>query len=223
MPNKNYNNGTGFDLLFAHTNEIVMKKLLLIAVIGIGFLAAAPAKAQVSLSVNIGLQPAWGPRGYDHVDYYYLPDVDAYYDVPSRNYVYVDGGSWVHRRYLPARYRGYDLYGGRKVVINSRNPWLRHNTYRTRYVTNYRRGGYGGYRGGHTTVINRRTYNRGPVNRYNNNHRDIRRGGNFGGNRGGDHKMMGRNQGRGNDNHGGGHHGGGDHGNNGGGRRGGRG
>jgi hypothetical protein len=202
-----------------------MKKLLLIAAIGIGFLAAAPVKAQVSLSVNIGLQPAWGPRGYDHVDYYYLPDVDAYYDVPSRNYVYIVGNSWVHRPYLPARYRGYDLYGGRKVVINSRNPWLRHNTYRTRYVTNYRRGGYDGYRGGHTTVINRHNYNRGPVNRYNNNHRDFRRGGNDhrggdfnrGGNRRGpDHKMMSRGSGRGNDNHGNNRGGNRDHGNEGG-------
>jgi len=202
--------------------ESVMKKLLLIAAIGIASLVTAPAKAQVSLSVNIGLQPQWGPRGYNHVDYYYLPDVDCYYDVPTRNYVYLDGGSWVHRSYLPARYRGYDLYRGRKVVINSPNPWLRHSAYRTRYVTNYRGGGYPrGYNRG-PRVVNRRDYNRhdfnrGPAHRNNfgpsrgnpgrGNHFD-----NHGGNRGNDHRPNnGGGRGRGGDNRGGNGRGG-DHG-----------
>lgn len=43
------------------------------------------AKAQVSLNINIGSQPVWGPTGYDHVDYYYFPDIDAYYYVPLVN------------------------------------------------------------------------------------------------------------------------------------------
>ncbi|WP_185960382.1 hypothetical protein [Pedobacter westerhofensis] len=179
-----------------------MKKLLLIAAIGIGSLAAVPAKAQVSLSVNIGLQPDWGPRGYNHVDYYYLPDVDSYYDVPTRQYVYLEGGSWVHRRYLPSRYRGYDLYGGRKIVINSRDPWMRHNEYRTRYVTNYRGGGYRGGYGGRTTVIHRNNYYGGPRGGYN--HGGPRGGFDHGGPRGGFN-----NHGGGHDNHGGGgNHGG---------------
>jgi hypothetical protein len=121
-----------------------MKKLLLLAALGISSLMAAPAKAQVSLSVNIGVQPKWGPTGYNHVDYYYLPDVDCYYDVPTRQYIYLSGNVWVHRRSLPSRYRGYDLYRGRKVVINSPNPWMHHNVYHTRYVTNYHRGAYHG-------------------------------------------------------------------------------
>ncbi|MET1055576.1 MAG: hypothetical protein ABWY16_09730 [Pedobacter sp.] len=206
-----------------------MKKLLLIAAIGIGSLAAVPAKAQVSLSVNIGLQPDWGPRGYNHVDYYYLPDVDSYYDVPTRQYVYLEGGSWVHRRYLPSRYRGYDLYGGRKIVINSRDPWLRHNDYRTRYVTNYRGGGY---RGGRTTVIHRNNYfgprggysnHGGPRGGYNNHGGGPRGGFNHGGPRGGNDHGGGNNHGgpgRG-DNHGGGNNHGGGGGNHGGGNHGG--
>lgn len=213
-----------------------MKKLLIIAAIGIASLATAPAKAQVSLSVNLGIQPDWGPRGYNHVDYYYLPDVDSYYDVPTREYVYLEGGSWVHRRYLPSRYRGYDLYGGRKVVINSPNPWYRHNDYHTRYVTNYRGGGYrgGAYRGGRANVYrgNPGGYNRGGgFNRGPGNHFEGRGGFNGGPGRGNDHGGPGRGNdhggpgrgndhggpGRGGDNHGGGNPGGGDHGNHGGG------
>jgi hypothetical protein len=129
-----------------------MRKLLLIAAIGFASLAAIPAKAQVSLSINIGSQPQWGPRGYDHVDYYYLPDVESYYYVPTRQFVYFSGNTWIHSRNLPRRYRGYDLYGGRKVVINSPRPWLRHNNYRTQYVSNYNR----------RPMVVHRGYDRGP-------------------------------------------------------------
>ena len=92
-----------------------------------------PAKAQVSLQVNIGSQPNWGPRGYDHVDYYYLPEVQSYYYVPTRQFVYLERNKWVHRKSLPSRYRNYDLYGGRKVVINQPRPYLQHHVYQSSY------------------------------------------------------------------------------------------
>lgn len=186
-----------------------MKKLLLIAAIGMISLAAVPAKAQVSLSVNIGLQPQWGPRGYNHVDYYYLPDVDCYYDVPSRNYIYFEGNSWVHRAYLPVRYRNYDLYGGRKVVINSPNPWLRHDAYRSRYVTNYR----GGYNRGPRAYA-RPDFHRGGYYGGGRDFDRFRRGGNrFEGRRGNEFQGRGNEfQGRGND-RGNFNRGGNDHGN----------
>lgn len=119
-----------------------MRKLLLMAAIGLFSLAAAPAKAQVSVSVNIGSQPQWGPRGYDHVDYYYLPEVQSYYYVPTRQFVYLDGNRWIHARRLPSRYRNYDLYGARKIVINNtRDPWMRHGVYHRQYGGGYGRPG----------------------------------------------------------------------------------
>lgn len=92
-----------------------------------------PVKAQVSLQINIGSQPNWGPRGYDHVDYYYLPEVESYYYVPTRQFVYLERNRWVHRKSLPSRYRNYDLYGGRKVVINQPRPYLQHHVYQSSY------------------------------------------------------------------------------------------
>lgn len=92
-----------------------------------------PAKAQVSLQINIGSQPNWGPRGYDHVDYYYLPEVESYYYVPTRQFVYLERNRWVHRKSLPARYQNYDLYNGRKVVINQPRPYLQHRSYQASY------------------------------------------------------------------------------------------
>lgn len=195
-----------------------MKKLLLSAVILLSCLTVKTASAQVSVSlgVNIGSQPAWGPVGYNHADYYYMPDIDTYYYIPSHQYVYYDNNVWVHRAYLPVRYRNYNLYNGYKVVINEPNPWLRHDVYRTRYA---------GYRGRHDQVIIRNSHDvryanywRGNYNRraaynrphYNNGgHRNFGRP-NYG--HGGGHW----NGGHGHDNHGGGHWNGGGHGNHGG-------
>ena len=93
-----------------------MKKMK-ITTLGIVLFLSITAQAQISLRVNIGTPPPWGPVGYIEARYYYLPDVEAYYDVPSSMFIYSYGGAWVHRRYLPRKYRSYDLYSGYKVVM----------------------------------------------------------------------------------------------------------
>jgi len=180
-----------------------MKKIVLSAAILLSCFTAKMASAQVSigLGINIGSQPDWGPVGYDHVDYYYMPDIDAYYDVPAHNYIYFENNVWVHRRYLPVRYRNYNIYNGYKVVINDRNPWIRNTYYRDHYY---------GYRGRHDQVIIR-------------NSRDVRYANHWrGGDRGwhGDNGWHGGNPKRGgwhgDDDHGDHGHGGGEHGHGGG-------
>lgn len=130
-------------MLVSVQNLKAMKKIIFTAILLVSCLSFRIADAQigVSLNINIGSQPDWGPTGYDHVDYYYMPDVDAYYDVPSHQYVYYENNVWVHRTYLPARYRNYDVYNGYKVVVNRPNPWLRNTYYRTTYAKYKGRGG----------------------------------------------------------------------------------
>jgi hypothetical protein len=122
-----------------------MKKLLFAAAIIFGCLSVKVADAQVrlSLGVNIGAQPEWGPVGYDHAEYYYMPDIDAYYDVPRHQYVYFDNNVWVHAGALPPRYH-FDKYRTYKVVVNEHNPWERHDAIRARYAN---------YRGRHDQVV----------------------------------------------------------------------
>ena len=91
------------------------------------------SKAQININVNIGRQPDWGPVGYDYVNYYYLPDLDVYYNVPRHQFVYPEGNRWVYANNLPSRYGNYDLYGGYKVVINDNNPFTHADDYRARY------------------------------------------------------------------------------------------
>jgi hypothetical protein len=113
-----------------------MKKILLFgAVILIGCLSFKSANAQlhVNVGINIGSQPEWGPVGYDRADYYYMPDIDAYYDVNAHQYVYSSNNVWIHSASLPPRYRNYDVYRGYKVVVNERTPWVHNDVYRTKY------------------------------------------------------------------------------------------
>ena len=114
-----------------------MKRFIFTAAILLSCLTFKLADAQVHLSVgiNIGAQPAWGPVGYDHVDYYYIPDVDAYYDVPAHQYVYFQNHAWIHAAYLPGAYRNYDMYHGYKVVVNQPNPWMHHADFHARYAS----------------------------------------------------------------------------------------
>lgn len=111
----------------------IMKKLLVLAtVIGLVVLAE-PGKAQVRIQANINIQPQWGPTGYDYAEYYYMPDIDVYYNIPRRQFVYLNAGRWVFAASLPPIYRDYDLYRGYKVVINDPAPYRRCDYYRQQY------------------------------------------------------------------------------------------
>lgn len=111
-----------------------MKKQIIFIAVMIATCIGYNANAQVSVNINIGNQPVWGPVGYDYVDYYYIPDMDAYYSVPRQEYTYMDNGRWITTRALPPRYSNYDLYHGYKVVVNEPTPWLHNDRYRTQYV-----------------------------------------------------------------------------------------
>ena len=98
------------------------------------------AQAQVSINVNIGTPPNWGPQGNDNSRYYYLPDIDTYYDVTQKQFIYDNNGRWIRENRLPAQYRQYDLYGGYKVVLNDYRgdaPYTYHKKHRASYPKGY--------------------------------------------------------------------------------------
>lgn len=117
------------------------QSLHLLKIFGLVLLLAgtAPAAhAQVNVNVQVGA-PVWGPPVPAGVQYYYIPEIDGYYDLYTQQYLVFDNGYWV---VLPALY-GYDpAYFHPQPVLNyvGPQPWLSIASYRARYphwVTSY--------------------------------------------------------------------------------------
>jgi len=151
-----------------------MKKIALISAIAIsGLLFNNKADAQIRIRLGLNFaprpvvyaQPAQEvveqpsdycePTNYNgDEDYYYLPDVDAYYSLPDQCYYYNNGGAWVSAAYLPGAYRDYDWRSARRYEVRAPRPFMHADYYRTRYN--------GVSFGGHWD----RPYNRAYVNNY---------------------------------------------------------
>jgi hypothetical protein len=121
-----------------------MKKATLVLLMFSAALYSPELKAQVkvNVSLNVGAQPDWGPDGYYHVEYYYLPDIDAYYYVPKRQFIYFESNRWVFAAALPARSASYNLYRGYKIIINEPRPYIHHNFYHVKYAKYCGKYGY---------------------------------------------------------------------------------
>ena len=75
------------------------------------------------------------PANYDgDEDYYYLPDVDAYYSVPEQCYYYNDGGSNGYQlltcQVLTAITTGVSA---RRYEVRAPSPFMHDDYYRARY------------------------------------------------------------------------------------------
>ena len=118
-----------------------MKNLKMIALVMMLFFASNSINAQVSVNVNLGLQPSWGPVGYSSVDYYYIPDVQSYYDVRATQFIYLNNGVWIRSSRLPYQYRSYDLNRGYKVVLNNYHgsrPYDNFKSHKVKYYKGYK-------------------------------------------------------------------------------------
>lgn len=147
---------------------------------GLAIIAASSIQAQVSVNVNIGTPPPpvvvvekpkviiasppeWGPVGYDNMQYYYLPDIQVYYDIRLAEFIYYGQNKWIRAKRLPSYCRNYDLYNGYKVVLTNyrgKTPYVYFNSHKVKY--------YKGYKGKPQKC--RRDYNRN--DRHNNHDHD---------------------------------------------------
>ncbi len=156
-----------------------MKTLKLIA-IGIILLVSNTSQAQLSVNLNIGTAPLWGPSVHTHTQYYYLPEIQAYYDIRASQFIYFGRGNWVRSRYLPAQYRNYDLYNGYKVVLNDyhgNRPYKYFKAHKSKYYVNYRGNSHrnNDYRYGNRNYDNHQHYNKKYYsNKYNKNSKKYR-------------------------------------------------
>lgn len=127
-----------------------MKKIAILSAIALSGLICKTADAQIA--IRLGLH--FGTPVYTHQrvvvqepvynepvaeayntgdDYYYLPDVDAYYSVSEQCYYYNDGESWISAAYLPGAYRDYDWRSERRYEVRAPRPYMHDDVYRSRY------------------------------------------------------------------------------------------
>jgi hypothetical protein len=88
--------------------------------------------------------PQWAPPYYAGARYYYLPDIESYYDLSSHDFIYLNNGQWVYSQTLPSIYADYDLNNGFAVVldVNIYQPWMHHHYYVSHYPRYYYRDYY---------------------------------------------------------------------------------
>ena len=129
-----------------------MKKLFLLSAIALSGLFYNTANAQIRVHLGINL---WPPHVYvrpvvdvqtapvvyadddqadynNNDDYYYLPDVNAYYSVSEQCYYYNDGDNWISAAYLPG-YRDYDWRNARRYEVHAARPYMHNDFYMNKY------------------------------------------------------------------------------------------
>ena len=154
-----------------------MKKSVILSAILFGSLVYNSASAQISVHIGFGIParrvyvPAPQPvEVYDNNDfdnsddYYYLPEVEAYYSVPRHCYYYQDGGRWISAAYLPGAYRNYDWRTARRFEIRGSRPYMRHEAYRSKWGGGFNRD----WNNRGNNYAGRRDNNRNEWNRGNN-------------------------------------------------------
>jgi hypothetical protein len=161
-----------------------MRKSVILSAILFGSLVYNSAQAQVSVHIGFNIParrvyvPAPPPQPVmvydndefdDSDDYYYLPEVEAYYSIPRHCYYYQDGGSWVSAAYLPGAYRNYDWRTARRFEVRGRRPYMRHDQYRSKWGGSFNRGDWNRR---DNYYADRRNNNRNDWNRRDNNSRN---------------------------------------------------
>jgi len=112
-----------------------MNKLFLVLV-SITFFVTSNTNAQVSVNVNFGTPPVWAPADRVASQYYYLPDIDTYYDVPQKQYIYLSNSRWVRSGSLPSRYVNYNLKRTKVVYLTDyrgNSPYVFHKNHKVKY------------------------------------------------------------------------------------------
>ena len=107
--------------------------LLSAALLGVAGLATAPAaQAQVNVNVNVGPPPpAWGPAVPQGTQFYYIPEIDGYYDLYAQQYIVYRNGQWIPVAVIDGR----DPRSFHPVVLDyrGREPWVYVRGHRDRY------------------------------------------------------------------------------------------
>jgi len=110
----------------------ILKSCLIVLFIG---LFPVVADSQVDIGVNINF-----PTGER---YYYLQDVEAYYDNQTSMYIYMSGGKWKRVKHLPSSYKNFNFNTTNKVIIrdyNGSSPFYYYKTHKVKFPKGHYKG-----------------------------------------------------------------------------------
>jgi hypothetical protein len=133
-----------------------MKKYFLLS--SLLLLMNAPVEAQINVHVSL---PVWGPVVTTE-EYYYLPEIDSYYDIRRSQFIYLNNGYWIRSRNLPSWYRNYNLNKGHVVVINDYRGSRPYTHFRNNKLKYYRSNSH--WKGNKNVNYNR-NHSKGKENR----------------------------------------------------------
>jgi hypothetical protein len=127
------------------TSRMSFTAFLLLIVLVLSGCSTMTVAQKAGLSINITL-PSWAPH-YENanlVRYYYLPDIECYYDVRNREFIHMEDGHWMFSRSLPSVYRWFDLRDCFIIALDHRvvEPWRHFRYYVSHYPRYYYRSVY---------------------------------------------------------------------------------
>ena len=109
----------------------LLTRIFATALLTAAALAVAPAAhAQPQVNINVGT-PAWGPPVPQGTQFYYIPEIDGYYDLYAQQYIVYRNGQWIPVGVID----GYDPRAFHPVVLDyrGREPWVYVGAHRDRY------------------------------------------------------------------------------------------
>lgn len=108
-----------------------IEKVFLLMLLLTSFISNAQATANQT--------PASTEAKKTELRYYYFPNLEAYFDLQEKVYLYREGGEWVEAEELPKNYGGYSLYNKVKVTIDDYDgdePYLMIDAHKKKYPYN---------------------------------------------------------------------------------------
>ena len=126
-------------------NRLKKTSFLVSTLLFVIFFNACDLYTYVTPSTEVSYNnPTWAPLYVQGVRYYYLPDIETYYDLSTGEFVYLNDGQWSYSQTLPDIYSGYDLENCFTVALdyNIYQPWMHHQYYVSHYPRYYYRDYY---------------------------------------------------------------------------------
>ncbi|WP_130734142.1 hypothetical protein [Flavobacterium sp. J27] len=109
------------------------------------FALQSNAQVSVSVSINANANRAYAPEyrhvhtarcnHYEAVEYYYYPEIEAYFDINSSVYIYYTSNGWVRSKTLPRYCNQYDVRRGYRVALDyhGHKPYTYFNNHKRKY------------------------------------------------------------------------------------------